>query len=126
MKRTFASTVLFGILVLTLFAAGPSSAAVDCSQRDGLPCSPQGATSGCTYTDEGSGCFYRLPCWCDRAFGPLQWRCGPNPIQTICPVAFTQPENGGPEVWSQPAVASACTEPAAATAPAPGAPAATR
>lgn len=98
MKNLLRLAFVVGVLALSLFGmAAPGHAyPVDCSLRDGFPCSPQGATSNCTFTDEGSGCFYRYPCWCDRAFGPLQWRCGPNPNVVSCPVVNELPESAPP------------------------------
>jgi hypothetical protein len=93
MRSMLQSTLLLGVIAMFLFGtARPGYAVpVDCSLRDGLACSPQGATSNCSTTDEGTGCYYRYPCWCDRAFGPLQWRCGPNPNFVSCPVSFNGP-----------------------------------
>ena len=98
MKNLLRLSLLVGFIALSLFGTATPGHAfpVDCSLRDGYACSPQGATSKCTITDEGSGCFYRYPCWCDRAFGPLQWRCGPNPDYVSCPVSNTLPETAPP------------------------------
>jgi hypothetical protein len=115
MKNRFRLALLVGILALSLFGTAPGFAfPVDCSLRDGQPCSPQGATSNCTITDSGDGCYYRYPCWCDRAFGPLQWRCGPNPNCVSCPVSNKLPETAPPAefaVWllqQETAAPSAC------------------
>jgi len=87
MKKALRLLALVGVIAMSWFASeGPSYAAVECSTRDGFACTVQGASGRCHYYDEGSGCDYYYPCWCDRAFGPLQWRCGPNPSQTFCPV----------------------------------------
>lgn len=115
MKNRFRLALLVLILALSLFGtATPGHAIVDCADRDGFACSPQGSTSKCFVTDEGSGCFYRYPCWCDRAFGPLQWRCGPNPDYVSCPVSNKLPETAPPAdfaVWltqQETAAPSAC------------------
>jgi hypothetical protein len=115
MKNVLRLALLVGVIALSLFGtATPGYAAVDCSLRDGLACSPQGSTGKCSYVDEGSGCYYLLPCWCDRAFGPLQWRCGPNPIFESCPVSNKLPETAPPAefaVWllqQETATPSAC------------------
>ena len=87
MKKMLRLAALVGVCVMSWFATvKPSYALVDCSTRDGFACTQQGATSRCSYYDDGSQCFYIYPCWCDHAFGPLQWRCGPNPTQTSCPI----------------------------------------
>ena len=95
MKTMLRLALLVGIFAMFLTAA-PGNAAVDCSLRDGQPCTQQGAKSNCTWYDDGSGCFYLYPCWCDRAFGPLQWRCGPNPTYVSCPVANDIPSDAPP------------------------------
>ena len=104
MKNVLRLALLVGVIVLSLFGTATPGYAypVDCSQRDGYACSPEGATSNCTWVDEGSGCFYRYPCWCDHAFGPLQWRCGPNPTYEHCPVSYNLPGTAPPAeftVW---------------------------
>lgn len=87
MTKTVRLAVFVGALALSWFASErPGHAIVACSTRDGLACTQQGATSNCWYYDEGLQCTFIYPCWCDRAFGPLQWRCGPNPINSTCNV----------------------------------------
>jgi hypothetical protein len=68
----------------------------ECGSIDGQACTQLYAAQKCQYTDEGSGCFYLYQCYCDRAFGPLQWRCGPNPSYENCPVSYHLPRTAPP------------------------------
>lgn len=87
MQKMLRLAVLVGVLVMSFFmAARPSDAATDCSIKDGYACTGQVTSSYCSSYDDATQCLYRYPCWCDRAFGPLQWRCGPNPVNVFCPV----------------------------------------
>jgi hypothetical protein len=84
MKNTLRLAALVGGIVMSWFAtARPSYAIVDCSTREGV-CTQENAFSRCAYYDESVQCTYIYPCWCDHAYGPLQWRCGPNPEYTTC------------------------------------------
>ena len=77
--------VFIGAITLSWFASErPSYAIVDCSTRWGAACYSEGDFSRCYYYDEDMQCTSIYPCWCDRAYGPLQWRCGPNPESGNC------------------------------------------
>jgi hypothetical protein len=85
MKNVLRLIALVGVISLSWFAMErPGYAIVDCSLKDGVACTQQGASSFCITYDEGMQCTWIYPCWCDRAFGPLQWRCGPSPTGGSC------------------------------------------
>jgi hypothetical protein len=85
MTKTIRLAVFVVAIALSWFASErPSDAIVDCSTQWGAACTQAGAYSRCYYYDEGLQCSYIYPCWCDRTSGPLQWRCGPNPIHETC------------------------------------------
>lgn len=84
MKNLLKLVVLAGVLSLSwdslenpVYAAG-----VACAVKDGTACTQTGPAGNCWYF--GEECYLVYPCWCDRAFGPLQIRCGPNPTAGTC------------------------------------------
>jgi len=79
MKKALRLAALIGAIVMSWSGmVQPVYAITDCSTKDGFACTTPGKRSFCSWYDEGTQTAEIYPCWCDRAFGPLQWRCGPN------------------------------------------------
>jgi hypothetical protein len=86
MKNVLRLIALVGVFTLSWFAVErPVYAfATDCAIKDGSACTQQGRAGSCVTYDEGAQCTWIYPCWCDRAFGPLQVRCGPSATGGTC------------------------------------------
>jgi hypothetical protein len=85
MKNMLRLMALVGVVTLSWFAIErPVYAAPDCAIKDGSACTQTGGAGSCVTYDDGAQCTWIYPCWCDRAFGPLQVRCGPSATGGTC------------------------------------------
>jgi hypothetical protein len=85
MKNMLRLMALVGVVTVSWFATQrPAYAIADCATKEGSACTQVGSAGYCTTYDDGDQCTWIYPCYCDRAFGPLQVRCGPNPSGGSC------------------------------------------